>query len=97
VLWALLVQLERRIEDKIWRRRAAPFRSVYKKSQSSSTPCFTKGAAVNPTKIPAIDRKKMESISTRAMTNSLAANKNPIRNHATFGLNRSHSEAVKAK
>src|ERR1041384_1228868 len=94
---ALHDQFELRIEGKIWRGPATPRRTVYKKSQSSSTPCFTKGAAVNPTKITANDRKAAESKSTRAITNSDSVSNNPIRNQTIFPLSPSHSETLKAK
>src|SRR5947209_17789598 len=52
------------------RHREAPWRSAYRKSLISSTPCLTKGAADHPTKIPERARSNVASMSTRAIMNS---------------------------
>src|SRR5437867_1753167 len=61
---------EPRIEGKTWHHPAVRCRTVYRKSLSSSTPCFTNGAADHPTKIPESERSAAASTKTRAKTNS---------------------------
>src|SRR3954464_4193040 len=91
------VQPHCRIEDKTWRCPAAPRRSVYKKSQSSSTPSLMNGAAVNPTRIPETDRSTAASMSTRAATNSHAIRHAARRSHRIFPVSPSHNDVEKPR
>src|SRR5262245_40751016 len=83
--------------DKILPPPANLYRTAYIASRISSMPCFTKGAADNPTRTPESERSNAISINTRARTNSQSISATEIRSHRTFAVTLIHKETVNAK